>query len=52
VLGCYYGYHAESNAEGVGVATNQAVVTSVLWILFSDYVLTAYLPYDPSNLFL
>jgi len=52
VLGCFYGFFAESNAEGVGVATNQAVVTSVLWILFSDYILTAYLPYDPSSLIL
>ena len=52
VLGCFYGYHADNNAEGVGVATNRAVVTSSLWILFSDYILTAYLPYDPSNLFL
>ncbi len=52
VLGCFYGYNAQSNAEGVGVATNQAVVTSVLWILFSDYVMTAYLPYDPSFLIL
>jgi phospholipid/cholesterol/gamma-HCH transport system permease protein len=50
-LGCFYGYYAENNAEGVGVATNRAVVTTALWILFSDYVLTAYLPYDPSNLF-
>ena len=52
VLGCFYGYYAENNAQGVGVATNKAVVTSALWILFSDYVLTAYLPYDPSNLIL
>lgn len=52
VLGCFYGYHAENNSEGVGVATNRAVVTTALWILFSDYVLTAYLPYDPSNLIL
>lgn len=52
VLGCFYGYHAENNSEGVGVATNRAVVTTALWILFSDYVMTAYLPYDPSNLFL
>lgn len=51
-LGCFYGYHAENNAEGVGVATNRAVVTTALWILFSDYVMTAYLPYDPSNLIL
>lgn len=52
VLGCFYGYNAENNSEGVGVATNKAVVTTALWILFSDYVMTAYLPYDPSNLFL
>jgi phospholipid/cholesterol/gamma-HCH transport system permease protein len=52
VLGCFYGYYAENNAEGVGVATNRAVVTASLWILFSDYILTAYLPYDASNLFL
>lgn len=52
VLGCFYGYYAENNAEGVGVATNRAVVTTALWILFSDYVLTAYLPYDPSNIIL
>ncbi len=49
VLGCFYGYYAENNAEGVGVATNRAVVTTALWILFSDYVMTAYLPYDPST---
>jgi phospholipid/cholesterol/gamma-HCH transport system permease protein len=52
LLGCYYGYYADNNAEGVGVATNRAVVTTALWILFSDYILTAYLPYDPSNLYL
>ena len=51
-LGCFYGYYAENNSAGVGVATNRAVVTTALWILFSDYVMTAYLPYDPSNLFL
>ena len=51
-LGCFYGYNAGSSAESVGVATNKAVVTTCLLILFSDYVLTAYLPYDPSNLIL
>lgn len=51
-LGCFYGFYAENNSEGVGVATNKAVVTSALWILFSDYILTAYLPYDPSNFLL
>jgi phospholipid/cholesterol/gamma-HCH transport system permease protein len=52
VLGCFYGYNAENNSEGVGVATNRAVVTTALWILFSDYIMTAYLPYDPSNFIL
>lgn len=52
VLGCFYGYNATNNSEGVGVATNKAVVTTALWILFSDYVMTAYLPYDPSNIIL
>ena len=52
LLGCFYGYHSGSNAESVGVATNKAVVTTALWILFSDYILTAYLPYDPSNIIL
>jgi len=52
VLGCFYGYNADNNSEGVGVATNKAVVTTALWILFSDYVMTAYLPYDPSNIIL
>jgi phospholipid/cholesterol/gamma-HCH transport system permease protein len=49
LLSCFYGFHAEQSAEGVGIATNKAVVASVLWILFGDYVLTAYLPYDPGN---
>lgn len=49
-LGCFYGYNAGNNAESVGIATNKAVVTSTLLILFSDYILTAYLPYDPSNI--
>lgn len=50
VIGCFYGYTSGNNAQSVGVATNKAVVMSCLLILFSDYVLTAYLPYDPSNL--
>lgn len=52
LLGCFYGYYADSTSEGVGVATNRAVVTIALWILFSDYIMTAYLPYDASNLIL
>lgn len=51
-LGCFYGYNAGHSAESVGYATNKAVVSSILLILFSDYILTAYLPYDPSSLIL
>ena len=51
LMGCFYGYNAGNNAQAVGIATNKAVVISSLLILFSDYVLTAYLPYDPSNLY-
>ena len=50
LMGCFYGFNANNNAQGVGIATNRAVVITSLLILFSDYVLTAYLPYDPSNL--
>lgn len=52
VLGCFYGYNAGQSAESVGHATNKAVVSTILLILFTDYVLTAYLPYDPSNIIL
>jgi len=52
VLGCFYGYNAGHSAESVGFATNKAVVSTILLILFTDYVLTAYLPYDPSSLIL
>lgn len=50
LMGCFYGFNAGNNAQSVGIATNRAVVITSLLILFSDYVLTAYLPYDPSNL--
>lgn len=50
LMGCFYGFTSGSNAQSVGIATNRAVVITSLLILFSDYVLTAYLPYDPSNL--
>ncbi len=50
LMGCFYGFNAGNSAQSVGIATNRAVVITSLLILFSDYVLTAYLPYDPSNL--
>lgn len=51
-VGCFYGFHADQDSRGVGIAANKAVVTSCLVILFSDYVLTAFLPYDYSTLIL
>ncbi len=37
---CYYGLQATGGTEGVGRATTQAVVTSSILILASDYFLT------------
>jgi len=37
---CYYGLRTEGGTEGVGRATTQAVVTSSVLILASDYFLT------------
>jgi len=37
---CYYGLQASGGTEGVGRATTQAVVTSSILILASDYFLT------------
>jgi phospholipid/cholesterol/gamma-HCH transport system permease protein len=38
LLGCYFGLHAERSAAGVGVATTQAVVTSIVGIITLDAV--------------
>ena len=43
VLGCYYGLHAPSGAEGVGTATMQTVVTSIIVIFILNAVLTFFL---------
>lgn len=40
LMGCYHGYHAGKGAEGVGVATTNAVVSASILILLSDYLLT------------
>lgn len=42
-LGCYHGYVARRGAQGVGIATTRAVVSSSMMILFSNYLLTALL---------
>ena len=40
VMGCYYGYNSARGAEGVGTATTNAVVSSSIFILLSNYLIT------------
>jgi phospholipid/cholesterol/gamma-HCH transport system permease protein len=41
LLAVYEGYHAESTAEGVGLATTRTVIASSVLVLIVDYMLTA-----------
>ncbi|MGI4852317.1 MAG: MlaE family ABC transporter permease [Janthinobacterium lividum] len=41
LMGCYQGYHSQGGAQGVGSATTNAVVTSSIFILLFNYLLTA-----------
>lgn len=43
VICCYRGYYTKGGAKGVGEATNQGVVTSMVLIIICDYFLTAFL---------
>ena len=38
-MGCFHGFATEGGAEGVGMATTNAVVSACVLILISDYVL-------------
>lgn len=40
LVSCYFGFRCKSGAEGVGLATTNAVVTSSVLIIFLDFVLT------------
>jgi phospholipid/cholesterol/gamma-HCH transport system permease protein len=40
VMGCYYGYNSAGGAQGVGAATTNAVVSSSIFILLSNYLIT------------
>jgi phospholipid/cholesterol/gamma-HCH transport system permease protein len=40
VMGCYHGYYSRGGAQGVGIATTYAVVSSSILILIANYVLT------------
>src|SRR5213593_2264268 len=40
-MGCYFGFATEGGAEGVGVATTRAVVSSCVLVLVVDYMLAS-----------
>ncbi len=40
IMGCYFGYNSRGGAEGVGVATTNAVVAASIVILLLNYVIT------------
>jgi phospholipid/cholesterol/gamma-HCH transport system permease protein len=42
-MGCYFGFATEGGAEGVGMATTRAVVSSCVLVLVTDYMLASVL---------
>jgi phospholipid/cholesterol/gamma-HCH transport system permease protein len=40
LMGCYHGFQSRGGAQGVGKATTNAVVTSSILILISNYIVT------------
>lgn len=40
LMGCYHGFYAARGAQGVGIATTRAVVSSSIMILMANYLLT------------
>ena len=40
IMGCYFGYNSKGGAEGVGIATTNAVVSSSISILLLNYIIT------------
>lgn len=43
LIGCFQGYTSKGGAQGVGIATTQAVVNSSIIILLSNYLITGLL---------
>ena len=41
LCGCYYGVNSGRNADGVGVATTKAVVSSIVWMIVATGLITA-----------
>lgn len=40
LMGCYHGFNSQRGAQGVGTATTNAVVSSSILILITNYILT------------
>lgn len=40
IISCAYGFRCKGGAEGVGTATNQAVIAGMLMIILLDFILT------------
>jgi phospholipid/cholesterol/gamma-HCH transport system permease protein len=40
IMGCYFGFNSKGGAQGVGMATTNAVVSSSIMILILNYFLT------------
>ena len=40
ICGCYYGVYCGNNAESVGKATTQSVVSSIIWIVITTGIIT------------
>ncbi|MFK7967803.1 MAG: MlaE family ABC transporter permease [Rickettsiaceae bacterium] len=40
IMSCYHGYYSDKGAKGVGTATTDAVVSSSILILLSNYLIT------------
>lgn len=43
MMGCYNGYHSQGGAQGVGLATTNAVVSASILILAANYLMTSLL---------
>jgi phospholipid/cholesterol/gamma-HCH transport system permease protein len=40
LMGCYHGFNSKGGAQGVGIATTNAVVSASIMILTSNYIIT------------
>lgn len=42
IIGCFRGFQAGSDAQGVGSAATSAVVSGIFWVVFADTLLTMF----------